>query len=151
MKNFFLFIIILVPWFLSSVLFRDCLGYFDTINTPFFTLPKQLYGIVWGIIYILISISVYKIYQNNRIKDVKNYNLILLINYLFNQLYLYLFFCLKNPLLGLIDCLLIFISSLYLYIETRDLNKDYSKYLKPYIIFNIYATLLSITIYFMNL
>lgn len=151
MKKVFLFIIILVPWFLSSLLFRDCLSYFDTINIPFFALPKQLYGIVWGILYILISVSIYKIYQNNRLKDVKNYNLILLINYIFNQLYLFLFFCLKNPLLGLIDALLIFISSLYLYIETKELDKDSAKYLVPYIIFNIYASILSITIYFMNL
>lgn len=151
MKKVFLFIIILVPWFLSSLLFRDCLSYFDTINIPFFALPKQLYGIVWGILYILISVSIYKIYQNNRLKDVKNYNLILLINYIFNQLYLFLFFCLKNPLLGLIDALLIFISSLYLYIETKELDKDSAKYLVAYIIFNIYASILSITIYFMNL
>ena len=151
MKKVFLFLIILVPWFLSSLLFRDCLSYFDTINIPFFALPKQLYGIVWGIIYILISISIYKIYQNNRFKDVKNYNLILLINYIFNQLYLFLFFCLKNPLLGLIDALLIFISSLYLYIESKEIDKDSAKYLVPYIIFNIYASILSITIYFMNL
>lgn len=151
MKKVFIFIIILVPWFLSSLLFRDCLSYFDTINIPFFALPKQLYGIVWGILYILISVSIYKIYQNNRLKDVKNYNLILLINYIFNQLYLFLFFCLKNPLLGLIDALLIFISSLYLYIETKELDKDSAKYLVAYIIFNIYASILSITIYFMNL
>lgn len=151
MKKVFLFLIILAPWFLSSLLFRDCLDFFDTLNLPFFALPKSLYGIVWGILYILIAISIYKIYREYKFKNIKDYNLILLINYIFNQLYLVLFFCLENTLFGMIDSLLILISALYLYIETKNLNKDASKYLLPYIIFNIYASVLSIVIYFMNL
>ena len=149
MKKIFLYIILLVPWFLSGVLFKDCLNYFDTLNLPFFALPKPLYGIVWTLLYFLIAYSVYKVYTES--KASKNYNISLFINYLFNQLYLGVFFCLKNPLLGLIDCILILITSLFLYIETKNENEDASKFLIPYVIFNVYASILSLFIYFMNL
>ena len=149
MKKFFLYIILLFPWFLSNLLFNGCLDYFDTLNLPFFALPKPLYGIVWTILYLLITYSVYKIYTES--KPDKSYNISLFVNYVFNQLYLGLFFCLQNPLLGFIDCLLIFISSLFLYIETKNLNNKADKFLIPYVIFNVYVTILSLTIYFMNL
>ena len=150
MKNFLLYIILLLPWSISSLLFNKCTNYFDTLNVPFFALPKELYGIFWGILYILIAYSVYLIIKEIKLSN-KNYNLILIINYIFNQLYLYLFFCLKSPLLGLIDIILILITGLFLYVETKNINKKASIFLIPYLIFTGYATILSLFIYFLNL
>lgn len=151
MKKILLYIILVAPWFLSTLLFKNCLPYFDTLNLPWFALPKPLYGIFWTILYLLIAFSIYKIYKEYRFKDLKNFNTTLLVNYVFNQLYLGVFFCLKNPLLGLIDCILILITSLLLYVETKSLNEDSAKLLVPYWIFSIYASILSLFIYFMNL
>lgn len=151
MKNILKFILIFVPWLLSGFLFSKYTTYYMDLNLPFFALPSFLYSIVWIILYILISISIYKIYHAYNLSKLKNYNLYLLINYLFNQLYLFFFFYLRNPFLGLIDTIIIFITSLFLYSETDDKDYNASKYLKPYVIFNIYAVILSLTIYFMNL
>ena len=151
MKKFLLYIILIVPWFLSTLLFRNCLSYFDTLNLPWFALPKPLYGFFWTILYLLISFSIYKVYREYKFKDLKNFNTILFVNYVFNQLYLGVFFCLKNPFLGLIDCILILITSLFLYMETKSLNENSAKLLVPYWIFNFYAFFLSLFIYFMNL
>lgn len=151
MKKFLLYIIILIPWFLSSLLFGNCTNYYDELVLPKLALPQSLYGIVWTILYIIISFSIYKIYSNFKFKEIKNYNIILIINYVFNQLYLYLFFCLKSNLLGLIDSIIILITTLFLYIETKGLDEKAARYLKPYIYFNIYASILSLSIYFLNL
>lgn len=148
MKNFILYIVLLIPWFFSS-LFTKCTSYFDMLNLPFFALPKPLYGIVWTILYVLIAYSIYTIFKNKL--NNSNYNRILILNYIFNQLYLPLFFCLKNPLLGLIIAISILITSLFLYLETKNINENSSKFLIPYVIFNIYATILSLAIYFLNL
>lgn len=151
MKNVFLYLILLIPWFLSGFLFRNCIPYFDTLNLPFFALPKPLYGIVWTILYILIAFSAYNVIKNNNLKDLKKYFIILVINYIFNQLYLFTFFCLESPFLGMINALAILITSLLLYIETKAADESANKYLKPYVIFNVYASILSIFIYFLNL
>ena len=56
----------------------------------------------------------------------------------------------KNIFLGFIDCIIIFITSLSLYDETKKLDEKASKYLLPYIFFSLFAVILSLTIYFMN-
>lgn len=150
MKKIFLFLVSLVPWFFSGLLFSSYTDYFNTLNLPWFALPKSLYGITWTILYFCISISIYKIYSKNDKKYIKGYNESLISNYIFNQLYLFFMFFLESPFLGFVDCVAIFITSLLLYYETKELDSKSSKFLIPYVIFNLYATILSLSIYFMN-
>ena len=49
------------------------------------------------------------------------------------------------------DTFLVLISSLFFYYESKELNKTSAKLLIPYIIWNIFATVLIISIFFMNL
>ena len=148
-KKILKFIVILLPWFLSRLICNDY-SYFDTINTPSFTIPKFLFGIVWTILYILIAISIYKVSESNYY-DLKDYKKNLLYNYIFNQLYTIIFFCFKNNFLAFVDALLTLLSSLFLYYETKSINNKASKFLLPYVFFLIYAFILSTSIYFINL
>lgn len=145
-KNIIKYILCLLPWFLSSIIFKIDTNYYKNLNLPFFAPPTIIFPIVWTIIYILISISIY----NSIDKSNKNYKLYLIINYISNQLYTFYFFIIKNNLLALIDCLIVLISSVYLYIETKSIDKKSSKYIIPYIIWNLFATLLSFTIFIIN-
>lgn len=150
MKNILKFIIFLIPWFISSIIFTDA-GFYDSLNLPFFALPNYLYGIIWIILYFLITISIFKIYQEYSFSRISKYNKTLIVNFIFNQLYTFILFKLNNLFLGFIDCIIIFITSLSLYDETKKLDEKASKYLLPYIFFSLFAVILSLTIYFMNL
>ena len=150
-KKFFLFLSCLLPWFLNNVISLDY-NYYNKIKLPFFAPPKIFYPIAWTIIYILISITTYTIINSYKIKKLpKNYKTTLIINYIFNQSYTILFFGLKNNLLGFIACLGTFLSTLFLYEETSLLNNKISKLLYPYIILSIFATILSLSIYLLNI
>lgn len=151
MKKFLKFIIILSPWFLSSLLFKSDNIFYKSLEKPFFAPTPIIFPIVWTILYTLIAISIYKIYSNFDYKKTKSYTKSLIINYFFNQTFTFFFFTLKSPFLGFIDAILVFISSLFLYYETNELNKSASKYLIPYIIWNLFAVILSTSIFFMNL
>ncbi|MBP3461755.1 MAG: tryptophan-rich sensory protein [Bacilli bacterium] len=148
-KKILKFILLLAPWFLTSIVFNDY-SYFDSINLPFFTIPKFLFSIIWPILYILITISVFKV-SNSNYFNLKEYKKDLIYNYIFNQLYTIIFFYLKNNFLAFIDVLLTLLTALFLYYETKEINKKASIYLIFYIIFLIYALILSISIYFINL
>ncbi len=150
-KKILLFVLCLLPWFVSSIIPVDY-NYFNEIKTPFFTPPKLFYPIAWTIIYILVSITVYVIVSSYKLKDIsKSYKITLLVNYLFNQSYPLVFFGLKNNFLGLITCLGTFLSTLFLYEETTLLNNKNSKLLYPYIALSLFATILSISIYLLNI
>ncbi|MBE6157447.1 MAG: tryptophan-rich sensory protein [Firmicutes bacterium] len=151
MKKILLFIGILIPWFLSSLLPIDY-NYYKSINLPSFAPPSIFYIIAWTIIYIFISISIYQILNKYKIKDLpSSYKATLIVNYLFNQSFQLVFFILKNNFLGFISCLGTFISVLYLYSETKNLNEKSTKYLVPYILLSIFASILSLSIYLLNL
>ena len=74
MRKIFLFIIALIPWFISGIFMNDN-SFYQTLNLPFFALPGGAYGIIWTILYILIAISIYKIYTNFNFKIVVIYEL----------------------------------------------------------------------------
>ena len=151
MKAFFKCIIILLPWFLSSLIPIDK-EFYNSLTLPSFTPPQMAYGIIWSIIYICISISIYQILNTYKIKDIpKSYKYTLLLNYIANQSFQPLFFLLKSPFLGFVSCILTFITSLFLYKETKDLKEKSAKYLIPYILFSLFATILSLSIYLLNL
>ena len=151
MKAILKFLITLLPWFLSSLVPIDK-EFYNSLILPFFTPPQMAYGIIWSIIYICISISIYQILNTYKIKDIpKSYKYTLLLNYIANQSFQPLFFLLKSPFLGFVSCILTFITSLFLYKETKDLKEKSAKYLIPYILFSLFATILSLSIYLLNL
>ena len=151
MKKILKFILILAPWFISGILFRSDTIFYKSLNKPIFAPPPILFPIVWSILYLLIAISIYLILKNNKLKDIPTYTKTLIINYFSNQSFSFLFFNLKSPFLALIDTFIVFISSLFLYYESKELNKTTSKLLIPYIIWNLFALILIISIFFMNL
>lgn len=150
MKKILKFLLYLLPWFISGLLFTSYTNFFDTLNLPCFALPKNLYTGIWVILYLMIASSVYMIYNKNSFKYIKGYNQSLFSNYLFNQLYLFFMFFLKNPFLGFVDSLAVLITSLLLYYETKEIDTIAAKWLLPYVYFTLYATILSLSIYFMN-
>ena len=145
-KKIFKYLICLLPWFIGSILFRSDTNYYNSLTKPFFAPPSILFPIVWTILFILVATSIYNVID----KGDSNYKKYLLINYISNQLYTFFFFTIKNNFLGLIDCIIVLISSIYLYKETKNINESSSKLLIPYIIWNIFATILSASILFLN-
>ena len=145
------FLIYLLPWFLSAILFKTDTIFYKGLNKPFFAPPPILFGIIWPIIYILIAISIYNIYKNNNRKNIQEYSKALLINYVSNQFFSFFFFTIKSPFLALIDTIIVLISSLFLYYETKNLDKKSSNLLIPYIVWNIFASVLITSIFFLNI
>lgn len=150
LKKIFLFILCLIPWFFSSLIPINN-KFYNSLLLPFFTPPNIFYGIAWTITYIGIAISIYQIISAYTWKNVpQSYKKTLLINYLFNQSFMLVFFALKNTFLGFISCLGTFISCLFLYEETTKLQEKSTKYLNPYVLLSLFATVLSVTIYIIN-
>ena len=111
----------------------------------------MLFIIIKTITNIGIATSMYLILIENKLKDIpKSYKLTLLTNYLFNQSFIPTFFLLKNSFLGFISTLGTFISSLFLYEETYNINKKSTKYLDLYVLFSLFTTILVLTIYVLN-
>ena len=145
-KKFLVYLLFLLPWFISSLLFKIDKTYYLSLNKPFFAPNPIIFGIVWPILYILISYSVYKTWKDKNNK----YVIYLIINYICNQLFTWAFFSVKNNFLALMDTIIILVSSILLYFESKMLKSNYYKYLIPYIIWNVFALILIFTIFLTN-
>lgn len=148
--NILTFILILFCWLLSGFIFKFNETYYSLLKLPSFTLDGKYISIIWFLIYILISISITLIIKKHNIFKEKDYFYILLTNYLSNQLFTFVFFYLMSPFLGFIITIIVFISSIFLYIETKKLNKKSAYFLIPYLIYNTYALFLMTSVYFLN-
>lgn len=151
MKKILTFLIILLPWFLSSLLPIDY-AYYKELKLPFFAPPNIFYIIAWTVVYIGIAISIYQVVDSYKFKDIpRSYKITLLINYLCNQSFQLFFFIFKSNFLGFVSCISTFMSTLFLYQETGSLKQKSTKYLNPYVLLSLFATVLSLTIYLLNL
>ena len=142
LKGILSFLLILLSWFIGS--------FYENLTLPSFALPGYLISYIWIIIYILITISIYTTTNKENIFKNKDYFYVLLTNYLANQSFPLVFFYLMSPFLGFVMTTIVFISSIYLFVETYKINKKGSYFLIPYIIYNLYAFILSLTVYIMN-
>ena len=152
MKKLIIFILILLPWFLSSLVPIDK-EFYNSLVLPFFTPPPIFFGIAWSNTYFLIALNIYSILKNYnfKLKDVeKSYKRILLINYITNQSFQPVFFLLRSPFLGFVSSISTFITTLYLYEETGSIREKSTKYLNMYVLLSLFATVLSVTIYILN-
>ena len=149
-KDIFLFIIILLLWLLSGLIFKFDADFYNLLKIPSFALNGKYISIIWFIIYILTTISIILINKKTNIFKEKDYFNILITNYLSNQLFTYFFFYLKSPFLGFIITTVNFISTIYLFLETKKISKTSSYFLIPYIVYGIYAFILMTSVYFMN-
>ncbi|MFI3307514.1 MAG: TspO/MBR family protein [Mycoplasmatota bacterium] len=151
MKKILKFILILFVWFVPSMFVSFDSSYYNSLNLPSYTPNNYIFPIVWSILYILISINIFKITEEYELNELKEYKNILIFNYITNMLFSFFFISLQSPFLAFVDSLFVFLSSLFLYYESKDLNKQISSYLIPYVIWTFFATFLSLSIYFLNL
>ncbi|MBR2137732.1 MAG: tryptophan-rich sensory protein [Bacilli bacterium] len=149
-KQIILFIVILFLWLLSGIIFKYNNLFYEALNKPIFALNGKVISIIWFIIYILNTISVILVINKGNIKEKLDYIYILITNYISNQLFMYFFFYLMSPFLGFAITTIIFISTIFLLIETKKISRTSAYFLIPYLIYTFYAFILMSTIYFMN-
>lgn len=150
LKDIIFFVVILLLWLLSGLIFRINTEYYNLLKLPSFALSGKIISIIWFIIYILNTISILLVSKKTNILTNNDYLYILLTNYISNELFIYFFFYLMSPFLGFAITTVIFLSTIFLFIETKKISKSASYFLIPYLIYGLYAFILMSSVYFMN-
>lgn len=126
--------------------------WFPTLIKPFFNPPSWLFAPVWSLLYIMMGISAGIIWSKIEVVPelVKKALWVFAIQLLLNTLWSFLFFGLQNPLLALIEILLLWL----VIFETIKIFKPIdilaSKLLIPYLLWVSFATILNASIWWLN-
>lgn len=127
----------------ASFLQKDAIEtWYPYLNKPSLTPPNIVFPIAWSIIYLCIGISVGLIYLSNSFQRKKLIELFS-IQLFFNFAWSFLFFYLRNPLLGFIDIILLDIFVTMYAVKSYPENKASSILFWPYMAWIYYATYLN--------
>ena len=146
-KKIICFLMLLIPWFVSSILFPFDAGFYNSLYLPKITPPKFVFVIIWPILFILITITLYRILKKDSLNN--DYLYILIMNFIGVETYSLFFFYMNNLFLSLVSIVVTLVTSIFLTIETRKLDNSWGL-LIPYNIWCLYAFVLITCIYLTN-
>ena len=119
--------------------------WYAVLEKPGFSPPNWIFGPVWILLYILMGVSVYLIWQ----KD-KSATWLFWIHLFFNAIWSIIFFGLQNPGLALVNIIIIWLLIIVLIIKFWKINKWASYLLFPYLFWVSFASLLNYYIWYLN-
>lgn len=142
-----------VAYFSSMVTRLSVETWYTTINKPSFNPPNWLFAPVWTTLYVMMGIAgglVWHEINSPRKEEVKKAMLFFAIQLGLNALWSYLFFGLKNPLLALIEIVLLWLMIYETYVKFARINKFSGYLFIPYLLWVSFATVLNASIWWLN-
>ena len=125
-------------------------SWFVTLNKPSFNPPNYLFGPIWSLLYFLMGISLYLIWQQPRSTQRKQAITIFLIQFALNVSWSFIFFKQHQILWALVDIIALWLFILITILSFAKLNKTAALLLVPYISWVSFATLLNAAIWLLN-
>lgn len=127
-------------------------NWYSQIIKPTWSPPGWIFGPVWSVLYILIAISFGKVFWMFAHKEIPFVVLVpFLLNLLFNFIFTPIQFGLKNNLLAAIDILLVLGTLIWAMIAIYPYAKWVAYLQTPYVLWVAFATVLQLTITYLNL
>ena len=150
-KKMIIFIIIpLLVGLIASLLTRGGVNnYTNNLIKPAFAPPKVLFPIVWTILYFLMGISSYKIY-NSMSCNSESCLVLYFLNLFLNFLWPIIFFNLEARLFAFIFIIFLDIVVALMIVCFHGIDKKASYLQIPYFLWLIFATILNFSVYFLN-
>lgn len=155
-KIYKIIIAIAIPLLIGAFSFfltTDAMNLFKMINKPFLSPPGWLFPVVWTILYILMGIASYLIYQNNEyVKTVYRTKALMLygIQLIFNFFWSIIFFNLKLYTFSSFWLFIMWFLIVLLMYFGGKIDKRVFYLLIPYILWTTFAGYLNIMIAILN-
>jgi translocator protein len=139
--------------YLAGIVTREGVEtWYNVIRKPSFTPPNGLFAPVWTTLYVMMGIAaglVWNCYEY-RPAEVRKALIFFAVQLALNALWSYLFFGLFNPLLALVEIVLLWLMILETYLAFRPVNKIAAWLLLPYLAWVAFAALLNASIWWLN-
>lgn len=122
-------------------------GWYAALNKPSFTPPSWVFPIAWTLLYLLMGISLYILWEK---KNTKAATHLFVLQLVLNLLWSILFFGLKMPTIALIELLALLATVLMTTKKFYEISKTAAYLMVPYILWLCFATLLNYYIVILN-
>ena len=150
-------IIPLAVGMLSSFITKDAMMSFNAMRKPPLAPPGILFPIVWSILYVLMGISSYIIFEYDDRNDATRYKiknrclLLYVVQLIFNFFWSIIFFKFKLYFAAFVWLIILWILVFILIVEGRKISRRVPYLLIPYLIWMTFAAYLNIWVAILNL
>jgi len=125
-------------------------NWYKNLNRSKLSPPSWVFGIVWPILYLLMTISFIIVQRNKKCFPFCSPLVFFIIQLGFNLIWTTLFFKMKLPLLALVDLMLTIIFTFITYYQFNTISKFGSYLLLPYMMWMCFAFYLNLHIVIYN-
>lgn len=130
---------------------NNAYNWYSTLIKPSWSPPSWIFGPVWSVLYTIIAITYSTVFYKIYTKEIPAFiALPFILNLVFNFSFTYFQFSLKNNLLASIDILLVLITLIWALILIYPHMKWVAISNIPYLLWVSFATVLQLTITFLN-
>lgn len=126
--------------------------WYPTLTKPSFNPPDWLFAPVWSALYVLMGVAAGLIWDkiDTQKAIVKKGLTFFAIQLALNALWSYLFFGLHNPLLALVEIILLWLMIYETYVQFNKVHKTAGYLLIPYLLWVAFALALNAAIWWLN-
>ena len=139
--------------YLSGIVTRSSVQtWFPTLVKPSFNPPAWLFAPVWSLLYIMMGIAAGLVWSRIDVEKeaVRKALLFFIIQLVLNALWSLLFFGLKNPLLAMIEIVLLWLVIYETYVKFGKIDKIAGYLFVPYLLWVSFAAVLNASIWWLN-
>lgn len=130
---------------------RNAMESYNTIKKPFFSPPGIVFPIVWTILYILMGIAAYRIYNKTKEREIKGDEYFFyLVQLLFNFGWSFIFFSFKLYGLAFLWLIVLFILVVITTVKFLKVDKKAGLLMIPYILWLAFAAVLNYYVWMLN-
>lgn len=124
-------------------------GWYSDLAKPLLNPPNWVFAPVWTILYILMGLSFYLIWNSNNKKKATAAK-VFFIQLVLNSLWSIVFFGLENPPLAFLVIIALWLAIAWTIVKFNEISRKASYYLIPYLLWVSFAAYLNIAIWILN-
>ena len=135
LRKIIFFLILILFWNITLILFPVNYAYITTLQ-GIININYKYFIIMYFLLTLINNYVFYKLFTGFDLNN--NYNFVYILNYIFTQVFGLFFFKFNCLILSVICLSLVFVSSIFVYLESKKIDRTNSYLIIPSILFNMF-------------
>jgi len=134
-RKIIFFLILVLFWNVTLILFPVNYAYLTTLQ-GIININYKYFIILYFLLTIINNYAFYRLFTGFDLNN--NYNFVYILNYIFTEVFGLFFFRFNSLLLSIICLCIVFVSSVFVYLESKKIDRTSSYLIIPSILFNMF-------------
>ena len=135
LRKIIFFLILILFWNITLILFPVNYAYITTLQC-IININYKYFIIMYFLLTLINNYVFYKLFTGFDLNN--NYNFVYILNYIFTQVFGLFFFKFNCLILSVICLCIVFVSSIFVYLESKKIDRTNSYLIIPSILFNMF-------------